>query len=217
MVLQEHNRDLAWKTGRQFLQNTETRSAGEAEEKMIIADDLLFGRIAITQKSITEENLRECLDLQRSTLTHLSIGKILLKKEYITTEEIENVLDIQEQNLREASGYSPRRKLKETLFGTLAVKSKRMPLPIVLECLHEQEHLERLNIFLRLGEIFISKGYMDVKQVRSLLDQQKGEAGKCIICGKPVEKPSHSPVEGQICKKCKKKVQRNDDFSFKDL
>ena len=152
---------------------------------MLVTNELLFGQIAVTKKFITQEQLGECLKLQLEKSRQLSIGKILLKHGYIKPGQIEKVLDQQEENLREAATYSPRKKLKDRFFGTLAVTMKYATLPQVVESLQEQQRLERMNVHIRLGEVFVSKGYMTVDEVRNVLEKQKKRPPACVRCGRP--------------------------------
>jgi hypothetical protein len=140
---------------------------------MIIARELLFGQIAVSMHFISQPQLDECLSLQKNPDFQMPIGKILLQRGYITPGNVDEILKTQESIVKDASSYAPGRKSGDSLFGKMAVTMKYTTLSQVIECMKEQDRLERLNIHIRLGEIFLSKRYLTVEQVRELIARQK--------------------------------------------
>jgi serine/threonine protein kinase len=56
----------------------------------------LFGRLALARRLITEEQLKECLDLQAAGSTK-RLGEILVNKGYLTQEEVFEIIQMQQR------------------------------------------------------------------------------------------------------------------------
>ena len=96
---------------------------------------------------------------------------ILLDQKCITEEELEIALEIQKKSL-EATIDNTELKLKDILFGRIVVSKRLATQSQVNECLREQERIERMGMFLRLGEIMVKKGYLSEENMRDCLDYQ---------------------------------------------
>lgn len=168
---------------------------------MIVKRDLLFSSLIVTKKAVTEEQLQECLKIAREQNSYKSVGILMVEKGYLTPEKVSHFLNIQEENLKSASGFGQAGS-GETLFGTIAVMKKYAALPQVQECLDEQRRLRKLGIFLRLGEIFISKNYMTIEQVLSVLERQDTHVLRCSRCGKKFNVTAFSSRKRFFCNIC---------------
>jgi hypothetical protein len=168
---------------------------------MIVRKDLLFGSLAVNNRAVTKEQLDECLKLQRKQQCYKSIGKIMLEKGYLEKEKVSELLMLQEESLKEAAGVSGAG-TGETLFGAVAVMKKFATLTQVEGCLEEQRRLRRLGIFLRLGEILISRGYMTVEQVLSVLKRQSTQVLYCARCKKRFNVTAFSNRKRFYCNVC---------------
>lgn len=62
-------------------------------------EDSLFGRIAVLNNIITQEQLTEALEIQKSKQEFSPIGLILLKKNYITRDHLKAILETQKKRL----------------------------------------------------------------------------------------------------------------------
>lgn len=133
--------------------------------------DLLVGQIAIDKGFISREQLDECLRLQGQSPTWKQVGMILLDKKFLNEEELEIALEIQRKNL-ERSVDNTDLKLKDLLFGRLVVARRLATQGQVNECLREQEQIERMGIFLRLGEMMVKKGYISDANMKKIVDYQ---------------------------------------------
>jgi hypothetical protein len=133
--------------------------------------DLLVGQIAIEKGFISREQLDECLRLQEQNPSWKQVGMILLDKKYITEEELDIALQIQKKNLERYVDNTDL-KLKDLLFGRIVVARRLATQGQVNECLREQEQIERMGIFLRLGEIMVRKGYLAADSQKKILDYQ---------------------------------------------
>ncbi len=168
---------------------------------MIVKKDLLFGSLAVADKILSGDQLEECLKLQREQQFYKSIGTIMVEKGYLDREKVAELLRMQEENLKEAAGVG-RAGSGETLFGAVAVMKKYVTLSQVEECLDEQRRLRRLGIFLRLGEILISRKYMSVEQVLSVLQRQRTQVLCCSRCKKRFNVTAFSNRKRFFCNVC---------------
>jgi len=168
---------------------------------MIVKKDLLFGSLAVAERVVTREQLDECLKMQRKQLYYKSIGRIMLEKGYLAGEDVSELLRRQEESLKEAAGVSGAGS-GETLFGAVAVMKRYTTLAQVEKCLEEQRRLRRLGIFLRLGEILISRSYMTVDQVLSVLERQSTQVLYCARCKKRFNVTAFSNRKRFYCNVC---------------
>jgi hypothetical protein len=168
---------------------------------MIVKKDLLFGSLAVAGKSVTGEQLQECLKAQREQQYYKSIGIILVEKGYLDREEVGRLLMLQEESLKEAAGLGSAGS-GETLFGALAVMKRFTTFSQVEECLEEQRRLRRLGMFLRLGEILVSRKYMAVEEVLSVLERQSTHVLYCSRCKKRFNVTAFSNRKRFFCNVC---------------
>ncbi|MHC4601073.1 MAG: hypothetical protein ACYS47_18930 [Planctomycetota bacterium] len=118
--------------------------------------DLLLGQIALEKGFISQDQLDECLRLQESEPQWKQLGMILLDREFISEEDLDIVLEIQRKSL-EKNVDNTELKLKDVLFGRIVVSNRLATQGQVNECLREQERIERMGMFLRLGEIMVRR------------------------------------------------------------
>ncbi|MHC4778734.1 MAG: hypothetical protein ACYTFG_09190 [Planctomycetota bacterium] len=133
--------------------------------------DLLLGQIALEKGFISQDQLDECLKVQESNPQWKQLGMIFLDSEFISEEDLEIVLEIQRKNLEKNLDNSEL-KLKDVLFGRIVVSSRFATQGQVNECLREQERIERMGMFMRLGEILVKKGYLSDENMSEILSYQ---------------------------------------------
>ena len=133
--------------------------------------DLLLGQIALEKGFISQDQLDECLRLQESSPQWKQLGMIFLDREFISEEDLDIVLEIQRKSL-EKNIDNTELKLKDVLFGRIVVSHRLATQGQVNECLREQERIERMGMFLRLGEIMVRKGYLNDEHMKEILTYQ---------------------------------------------
>lgn len=149
-------------------------------------DEILFGRIAVLSKFVTQEQVDECVSEQERRNTEADIpvhlGTLLVEKGYLTEREKRAILQVQKENLqRREAGTNARR--QERIFGYLVMKLGYCTEQQVFECVREQAKLMRLNLIFRLGEVFVSKHYLTHAQVEEVLALQDKFIVTCEGCG----------------------------------
>jgi len=168
---------------------------------MLVKKDLLFSSLAVASGKVTGEQIEECQKLQREQNYYKSIGMLMVEKGYLRPLDVKILLGKQEENLKEAVGVQSAGS-GETLFGAVAVMKKYTTLSQVEECLEEQRRLRRLGIFLRLGEILISRKYMTVGQVLTVLKRQHTQMLYCSRCRKKFNVTAFSNRKRFFCNVC---------------
>ncbi|MHC5035771.1 MAG: hypothetical protein ACYTHM_00515 [Planctomycetota bacterium] len=136
--------------------------------------DLLLGQIALDKGFISQDDLDECLRIQETNPEWKQLGMILLDKKLISEEDLEIALEIQKKNL-ESNIDNTDLKLKDILFGRIVITRRLATQSQVNECLREQERIERMGIFLRLGEIMIRKGYLSETHSDEIIEYQNAK------------------------------------------
>ncbi|RKY19626.1 MAG: hypothetical protein DRP63_00285 [Planctomycetota bacterium] len=148
---------------------------------MIVPKTLLFDALLAKEGILDKERLQEAKQTQKSERNYRSVGRILFEEGIVDRETVARLIERQRESLQHAAATSPPH---ETLFGAIAIMKKFVTLEQVQHCLSEQKRLRRLGLFLRLGEIMVSKGYMTLQQVLEVLRSQRTEILECRRCRK---------------------------------
>jgi hypothetical protein len=167
---------------------------------MLSKADILFGRIAVNSGMATEEQVDECVRLQDEAQNTKPLGLTMLEKGYISQDQLNQVIQIQQKNLQEKAVHS-RQKRIDSLFGRLVVKLGFATEDEVNECVRVQARIEN-DIFMRLGEILVRKGYMTPEQVTQVLDYQKKKILTCPVCKTQFNVIMFTPGAVLHCHKC---------------
>ena len=141
------------------------------DSPMTSRTDLLLGQIALDKGFITQDDLDACLKAQEQDAQWRQLGMILLDRNCLSEDELEVALEIQKKSLEKTFDNSEI-KLKDVLFGRIVVSKRLATQSQVNECLREQERIERMGMFLRLGEILAKKGYLSEAQMEEILAYQ---------------------------------------------
>jgi hypothetical protein len=161
--------------------------------------DLLFGKIALHRKFVTQAQLDECVAIQARTRDRLPIGQILKSEGYLTEDQHSEVLAIQRKNL---AAMDPVQKLsKESiLLGKLAVRERLMSERDVNLCLRLQaKEGEKRSI----GELMVEQGFLTPEQLKRLLAKQHKKIMSCPTCKLSFTVLTISKSQVISCPRCK--------------
>ena len=170
---------------------------------MPASGDLLFGKIALTEKFCTQAQVDECtrlqLQLQSPHQPAPRLGDLLLEKGYLTADQHAKILEIQQQNLDLVDPLVKKRK-ESVLFGKLAIKQGLVTPDEVNQCLRIQAEPGETR---SLGEILVAKGFLTAIQVKEVLNKQLKKIMSCPACKLSFTVLTLSEGKRIDCPKCK--------------
>ncbi len=175
-----------------------------------IQEELLFGRIAVKKGFITEEQLKECIEIQKRSAEPQLLGIILRDKGYINREQLREIVEYQKKHMRRPA-TDPEEQKSDIAFGFIAVKLKYTTLDRVYECVREQTKAAKLGLYFRLGEVFVKKGYLTSEQVKDILAQQNRTILECVGCGTRFNVIGYTPDRAVKCTKCGRRLEAPSD------
>ncbi len=144
---------------------------------MVTLDETLFGRIAIFNKYLRQDQLDECLTIQRTDATPRFIGDILLEKGYLKLEQLNTILEIRRKKIRKIQKKPGEAQESNRVFGDLTLLAGLITLDDLEGAVLEQERLSQINLHFCLGEVLVAQGKLKARQVIVIL----GKQGKCIL------------------------------------
>ncbi|MBI4602986.1 MAG: hypothetical protein HY721_13595 [Planctomycetes bacterium] len=145
-------------------------------------DENLFGRIAVLNNYLRQDQLEECLEIHRAESPPRTIGEVLLEKGYITREQLQSILEIRRKKSRRVLPRPEEERAAQRSFGELALGLGFISLDDLEEVVLEQERLRQLNLHFGLGEILVSRSKLTVSDVMGILDRQGKSILVCAGC-----------------------------------
>src|SRR5437667_6887487 len=167
--------------------------------------DLLLGKIALREGLITREQLFDCLEAQDRNPSK-SIGSIMVARGYLRNEDVERLVELQKKAFQSGpEGASPQNR-RSILLGKILVDRGLATEYQVNECLRLQGRMSELGInpVPQLGEILLTRSYVNKEAVETALQLQNLQLYTCPDCGAPIEIGEGSPVKesGFACAAC---------------
>ncbi len=162
--------------------------------------DRLFGQIAVRLGIVTRKQLEEALELQRFATTHKPLGVILIELKYVTEKDLERIVAAQQELVAQAT-IRNKAVREDNFFGKVAIRLGFSNEVQVAECLSLQENLPPQR-FMRLGDIMVIKGYLQMDQVKKITDAQKGLIIYCPMCETQYNVVMFRPGANIQCYRC---------------
>ena len=140
---------------------------------IVSANDLLFGKLALARKLITQQDLLHCQRVQaiaeRLFEKHFSLPEVMFFRELISPQQYASLLkQIEEEDV--ALG------LKAPLFGLIVIEKGYATLEQILECLDIQRNEDLTGRrHCLLGEIMQKRGYLTENQLQEIAKLMKSE------------------------------------------
>ncbi|MCE9583992.1 MAG: protein kinase [Planctomycetes bacterium] len=184
---------------------------------MVQIKNVLFGKLAVSTRFITEEQLQECLDFQKEVEERGErpprLGEILEQKGYLTKQQIQSILETM-------SSMQRRR------FGEIAVAFHFITLEQLETCLDIQKLLqapqETVPLFgqalvtyrgflkqvlaggahPKVGDVLVAMGYMRNHQVEAVLEEQNKRIVRCKSCEASLNISRFEPGQKIKCGQC---------------
>jgi len=162
-------------------------------------EDLLFGKLAVSEGFCTQGQIDECIRIQSYAKSNTALGELLLFKGHISAPQHAKILELQKKNLQAVDPLAKKRK-EAQLFGKLAVREGLLTEDEVNDCLREQAREGETRT---LGEIMVAKDYLSVAQVRDLLAKQLKKVMSCDTCSLSFTVLTLSQGKQIECPRCK--------------
>lgn len=167
----------------------------------IIKEDIIFGRIAVLNHFISEEQYKEAIATQQSSSKLRPLGMILLEKEYITQEQLKAILELQKKKMpRPAINREERQ--EDIIFAYLAVAHHYVTVQVVYECLQLQNKLVKKGLYFRLSELLINMHYISVQDVEKIIEIQNQRIIECPQCRIRYNTAGFKGSSQLSCKRC---------------
>jgi len=161
--------------------------------------DLLFGKLATGKGYCTQEQVDKCVAIQAADPDRVPLGRILVQEGFLSEEQHSELLALQRKNMIAVDPLH--RKTKEaTLFGKLAVHEKLVTEEQLNECLRLQARDGEKRT---LGEIMVSRGYLNRAQVEQLLGRQLKKIMSCPACQLSFTVVTVAPQKKISCPRCR--------------
>jgi DNA-binding response OmpR family regulator len=159
----------------------------------------LLGGIAVRQRLLTQEHLREALALQERKPSR-PLGEILLERAFLGTRGLECVLDIQRKFLGEES----------SALGRILATRKLATEFQVNEALRLQGRFVEAGLkpVPRLGEILLKKGALGREALTTALELQNFVLYRCPACAAQVSLHPGPSATDFTCPRCKGEIPR---------
>ena len=167
----------------------------------IIKEDLIFGRIAVLNNIISEEQFQEACEHQKRLEIPKPLGLILLNKGYINRLQFKAILDAQKKKLpRPAITLQERR--EDIAFAYFTVKHNYLDVETIYECLQIQSELVKKGLLFRLSELLINQGYLSVSETDTIVQLQNSHIVECPECKTRYNTVGLGGNSQFPCKKC---------------
>jgi DNA-directed RNA polymerase subunit RPC12/RpoP len=182
---------------------------------MAVDHDLIVGRLALERGYITQEQLRECLDIQRAEAAAKDadrtkgrtagrpLGVILHSRGYLTDEQLTELLEARQKHI-EVLQQLRRIESSELVLGQWLVQMGCCTQLQVNKALEIQRKLAEQGVtpLPRLGEILVEQGFVDAAKVQEALRQQKKSVMVCNGCGARFNIVGVDEGRQYRCRKC---------------
>jgi hypothetical protein len=159
-----------------------------------MADEILFGAIAVGEGFLTRPDLEDALRNQGIA----KLGDYLVSRGRLTREQVEAILDIQKINIAdrveaaEAGG----------LFGQIAVRAGFVTASQVATAVRRQLELGRGGTPAMIGQLLLQMGALTQDQFLEVLRRQDRAAVRCDGCRTHYLVEGLSPGTKFLCRKC---------------
>lgn len=165
-------------------------------------DENIFGRIAVFHGFLRREQLKECLEEERSAAEGTDLGHILLRKGYLTEEQVGMIREIRRKKARKMLRDLRDIEQSERSFGQIALRKGLIGLRELEEALLEQDRLSKLNLQFRLGEVLVALGRLAADQVVDVLNEQGKRILQCPSCDYHYSVHNYPGQKDHRCKQC---------------
>ncbi|MCX7702785.1 MAG: protein kinase [Planctomycetota bacterium] len=163
--------------------------------------DILFGKIALHNGFVTEEQLANALRVQHSSVSPRRLGEVLLEMGYISSEQLQLILRSQDMRLDTQDKRLKMRK-RDVLFGAVAVRLGFASKGEINEAVRKQAQMREQGKEVSLGEILVESGVLTTSQVKTVLSYQRRSIMVCQGCNRRYNVVNPIPTRQTKCPEC---------------
>ncbi|MDQ7779749.1 MAG: serine/threonine-protein kinase, partial [Planctomycetota bacterium] len=180
---------------------------------------VLFGKLAVSTRFITQEQLDECVRVQQEYEQRgekpPKLGEVLEQKGYLTRRQIQSILESAQQVGRKLFGaicldfnFVSQEQLDECLALQKTLQAGQVPSGLEghkLVAFGELQKSAQLNKTTpKIGEVLETLGYLKPHQVDVVLQEQSKRIVDCLSCGASLNIGHFSPGQKVRCGQCDK-------------
>ncbi len=148
------------------------------------SEDFLFGKLATKMGYVSEEQLRQVVDLQHlDHMGHKKVGQLLQEQNMMSTEEVDHVLHCQDVLLAKPHPRRPA-SVGDSLLGHMAVKYGYLTEEQLNRCVRIKELRSGAGDHSRLGQILVEQEHLTEEDVVLLLKMQHQDIARCPRCSR---------------------------------
>jgi Fe2+ or Zn2+ uptake regulation protein len=167
----------------------------------IIKEDLIFGRIAVLNNIISQEQMDEALAIQKNSDVPRLLSMILLEKGYISRLQFKAILETQKKRLPKPA-ITLQEKREDIAFAYLAVKYRYVDAETIYSCLQQQTELVKKGLLFRLSELLVNHRQLTVETAEHIIALQENRIMECPRCNTRYNTVGMQPDSEFTCKKC---------------
>ncbi|MEX2666562.1 hypothetical protein [Candidatus Uabimicrobium amorphum] len=178
-------------------------------------EDLLFGRIALLNNIINQEQLDAALNLQKKSKPMRSVSYILRQKGQIKRSQVKAILQAQKKNLPRPV-KSPEERKEDMAFGYIAFRHDYLTINDLVKCLKLQGDVAKRGLLFRLSEILYNDEYLTYEQIEEVVQLQQDKILPCSQCQTPYNIVGLPAKARFPCRKCQKIIEVPESLASED-
>ncbi len=179
--------------------------------------NVLFGKLAVSTRFITEDQLEECLQeqkrLEAAGESPPRLGELLEQKGYLTKQQIRSILETMASMQRRLFGeiaigyhFISLEQLQTGLDVQRFLKSPMDSVPLFGQALIAYRDFVKLardgGPVPKIGEILLAMGYLKEHQVQVIIEEQNKKIVQCKQCGAGLNIGKYGEGQKLRCGQC---------------
>lgn len=168
---------------------------------MAHGNEILFARIAIRNGLITDEQLEQCLAIQRKHAQGRHIALIMLERGLIDDIQIRAILSVQRRRLHK--GGRSTSKDFEVALSKLLLEEKLVTEKDVKDARAAKDEMEERGLFPAIGDILVQRGVLTLEKLNDCISRIDKTELWCENCGKKYRAYGYHDGIKAKCRVCK--------------
>ncbi len=178
-------------------------------------EDILFGRISVLNKIISEEQLIEAEQRQKKKAPPFTLGYILWKTKRINKSQWKAILQVMKRKLPRPVKSIEERK-EDMAFAYLSVQSDYLSVEEVVKGLQYQAQISKKGLLFRLPEILVNEKYLYIYEVEDILSFQEQKILDCPLCNTRYNTVGLNAGSSIKCSRCQTAISIPEGICQKD-